>query len=143
MKSFLTQLTLGTLLIVPMLVSLVIPAFFVPTSDTSQVVGTQIAYAGGGLVTCDRCKFQDAIKTAEGLVKWIIQIGAVIGAVMFAYAGFLYMTAQGDTGKIGKAHAIFLSVIVGLVVMLAAWLLIELVVNTLVKDGEEVRSVFQ
>jgi hypothetical protein len=86
-----------------------------------------------GLVTCDgpNCDFAHLINTGQRIIGFIIQIGIAFSAVVFAYAGFLYLTAQGDTGQIKRAHAMFKKVVVGLLVMLGAFLIVELITSSL------------
>ena len=63
-------------------------------------------------------------------------MSAPVAAVAFAWAGVLYLTAAGDEGKIGKAHAIFTDVLIGLGIVLSAWLIVKLIVTGLgVKSG--------
>ena len=56
----------------------------------------------------------------------------IIGAftvLMFVYAGFMYITARGDTGKVSKAHAAFRYAVYGLVVGLLSFAIVNTVVN--------------
>jgi len=88
------------------------------------------------LVDCGRedptdCNFQALVATANRIINFIITIAGSFAAILFAYAGFMYLTAQGDTGKISQAHNIFKSVLVGFVVILVAWLIVYTLLNTL------------
>jgi hypothetical protein len=53
---------------------------------------------------------------------------------MFVYAGILYFSASARQDNIKKAHGIFSRVFVGLVLVLAAWLIIDVVMKTLAGD---------
>lgn len=61
---------------------------------------------------------------------WII--GSTIVVVMFVLAGFKYLTAQGEPGKISDANKTVTWGLVGVVVMILAWSIVELVWVTLV-----------
>jgi len=45
--------------------------------------------------------------------------------VLFAWAGWEALTAAGDTEKYGHAKSIFSNVVIGLVIILAAWLVVD------------------
>lgn len=82
-----------------------------------------------GKVT-DPCGYDDLVTLAKNVIDFLIfKIAAPLGAVMFAYAGFLYLTNGGNESKIKEAHTIFLYVFWGLVVALAAWLIVNFVLT--------------
>ena len=57
-----------------------------------------------------------------------------IAAIMFAYSGFLLVTAAGSDTKT-KAKNIFFNTVLGLVFALAAYLIIKLILLTLGWDS--------
>ena len=59
----------------------------------------------------------------------------VLSAVMFAWAGFEALTAAGSTEKYMKAKRIFSNVVIGLVIILCSWLIIDTLMRTLVGNG--------
>lgn len=71
------------------------------------------------------CTFSSAIELIRNIIDYIILISAPIAAVMFSYAGWLYISASGNLGQISKAHSVFWTVFVGFIVILAAWLIIK------------------
>jgi hypothetical protein len=62
---------------------------------------------------------------------WAIPITGSIAVIMFVYAGYLYMTSQGDTGKIGEAKEIIVGVIVGVMLLFTIGILMKNVIGTL------------
>lgn len=91
-------------------------------------------FAQGGLVPCDGpdCNFAKFVELINKIINFLITaIALPVSAILFAWAGFLYLTAAGNEGQIGKAHGIFKNVFVGLILTLAAWLIINLVIVTL------------
>jgi len=95
---------------------------------------------GAGLVDCKgkfgQCDFGDVVETTNKIINWIIAIAVSVSAIMFAYAGFLYMTAQGDLSQMKRGRDIFTNVVIGFAIMLSAWLIIKLIVTTL-SDGAD------
>lgn len=89
-----------------------------------------------GLVPCDGsdCDFGALIELGQRIINWLLTIAALIGAVMFAYAGVRYITAGGNEEQIKSATSIFKTVFFGIIIALAAWLVVELLVSTLLKE---------
>jgi hypothetical protein len=80
--------------------------------------------------TGEACDFNDFIVLAQNVIEFLLfNIAAPIAAIMFAYAGFLYVTNGGNEGRVKQAHDIFWSVFLGLCLALAAYLIVWLLVN--------------
>lgn len=110
-----------------------------PGLVSAQVSGSKTS---SGLIPCgnvvtdgsvsagQECTFDDLILLAQNVINFLIfKIGAPIAAVMFAYAGFLWVTNAGNEGQITQAKGLFWAVFIGFVVMLAAWLTINMIVT--------------
>lgn len=67
------------------------------------------------------------------LLDAAIQIGIVVAVVMFMLAGFKYITAYGDPGKVSDAHSMLAWTSVGLVVLTGSKALVEVLKNTIDK----------
>jgi hypothetical protein len=78
----------------------------------------------------EECDFNDLITLAQNVINFLIfKIASPLAAVMFAYAGFLYVTNRGNEGQVKQAHDIFWFVFWGLVVALAAWIMVNFVLT--------------
>ena len=76
------------------------------------------------------CTFNDLVTLAQTVINFLIfKIAAPLAAVMFIWAGFLYLTAAGNEGQVKKAHELFWAVFIGIVIALAAWLLVNAVLT--------------
>lgn len=96
-----------------------------------------MSYAAG-LVPCNGpdCDFLKLVGLAQNIINFFVMIVPFIAAIMFAYGGFLYFTAAGNNGQISKAHKIFGNAAIGLLLTLAAWLIIYTILKGLgVTDG--------
>ena len=92
-----------------------------------------IPCGNSGQPTCD---FTMLTKLVQNIINFLVYMSAPVAAVAFAWAGVLYLTAAGDETKIGKAHTIFTDVLIGLGIVLSAWLIVKLIVTGLgVKSG--------
>jgi hypothetical protein len=96
-----------------------------------------------GLVPCDNssahpCDFNALMALINTVVKFILFDMAIpIAAIMFAYAGFLMVTAGGEAaGARTKAKSIFTNAIFGLVLAVAAWLIVNTILSILGYTGD-------
>ncbi len=104
---------------------------------------------GSGLVPCsntpgpapdyiisDPCDFNAFMELINNLIKYVIILAIPLAAISFAYAGFLLVTAGGESAHaFGEAKGIFTNTLVGLVIILAAWLIIKTILSILGYDA--------
>ena len=104
------------------------------------MVAPSLSLAAGGLVQIvpDSCNGRggcqsicDVAQLAQNVLNDGIYFSIVISAVLFAYGGWQYLTAGKETYKIKKARKVFFNVIIGLCIIVAAWLLIDTLLNVL------------
>ncbi|MEI8338106.1 MAG: hypothetical protein WCF92_03100 [bacterium] len=82
-----------------------------------------------------QCGWSDLVLLAKNLMVYLIFIGTTLAAISMAYAGFMYATSAGNSGKIEKAHQVFSTVAIGILFLWGGWLLIATIMKTLgVKD---------
>ena len=81
------------------------------------------------------CNF-DALGTLLlNIMNFAIAIGLIVSALVFAWAGMVYLTSGGDAGKIQEAHEMFQKVLVGFVLSLSAFAIVEIILVALKIDG--------
>lgn len=80
------------------------------------------------------CTLADLIVLFNNVGYWSIIFVTSVATVLFVYAGFLYIMAQGDTGKVKQATGIFRNVVIGFVIILASYILVK---ELLIKLGAE------
>lgn len=71
---------------------------------------------------------QDFLK---GLLGALMYLGLPIIALVIVYSGFLFITAQGNSGKIETAKMNIFYVLIGTGIFLGAWALTGIVANTI------------
>ncbi len=76
------------------------------------------------------CGWDELIAAIDRLIDFGMLIAAPLAAIAFVWAGVLYLTAAGNEGQIKKAHGIFKSVLIGFILVLSAWLIVKLILNT-------------
>lgn len=61
----------------------------------------------------------------------LLPIGGVLAVLAFIYAGFLYVTAQGNQTKLATAHKALLYTAIGTAVLLGSWVIAKVIENTI------------
>jgi hypothetical protein len=86
-----------------------------------------IIAAAQGLVPCDglSCNLCDLGILMQKIINFLIALTIPIAAVLFAYAGVLYTTAGGSPERINRAHRIFRNVLIGFLIAISAWLVVQ------------------
>lgn len=93
-----------------------------------------VADAQGGFVQCtgaDDCDFNAFVETISKLLEFLFQLTTMIAVVVITYAGFLYLTAGENSGNISKAHQLLWYAVIGFLIALSAWLIVEVLLNSL------------
>jgi len=92
------------------------------------------------LIPCDgpNCDFNALMLLVKNVITYLMIISVPLAAIAFSYAGFLYLTAAGDSGKVKQAHGIFTKVAIGFIMVLAAWVIVHEIVVRFVKPSEVV-----
>lgn len=86
----------------------------------------------GGLVPCDgvtiNCDFEKLLILINKVIRFLIfVIGVPIVTLMFAYAGFMLLTSGGNPSKKDEAKSLIFNATIGLIILLAAWLIVRTV----------------
>ena len=69
----------------------------------------------------------DPREATIGLISLLLTFVGIIAIVIMLYGGFIWMTAAGNEEKVSKAKKIIASGIIGLIVILSSWLIINFV----------------
>lgn len=84
-------------------------------------------------VDCDACHFVDL---GNSLLNWLIGVLMVIFAIIAVSAGFKLVTSAGNIQAKSDAKNKLVSAIIGLIIVLAAWLLIDTIMRGLLNSEE-------
>ena len=89
---------------------------------------------GGGAITIDN-PLKDDIDTLPELVSIIVgavvQVGVPVVALGIIYSGFLFVTARGKPEEINKAKDAFLWTVIGAMIVLGAFVVVEVIQGTI------------
>jgi hypothetical protein len=107
------------------LYSLIAGLAFVPAKVFGQDSGQIVPCSGAD------CDLEQLGILFNRVVNTLIQIGVGFATIAFVYAGFLYITSAGDTGKHDQAKRIFWTVAKGLLIILIAALVVKFIFATI------------
>jgi len=88
----------------------------------------------------NECNICDLQRLMQNILNWFVAISVILAALLFVNAGVLYVMSPGNLGNIQRAHKIFTNTLIGLIIILAAWLFADVLMKTLlptqgIKDG--------
>lgn len=75
-------------------------------------------------------KFNSIQDFVAGFLRAIVMIAIPLITIFVVYAGFKFIAARGNPGKIGEARENFMWVILGAILILSAWVLATLLGGT-------------
>ena len=106
----------------------------VPFFAFAQVIPIIVPEDCRGANAAQNCGICDLAQLAQNVLNAGIYIVIFLSAVLFSWAGWKYVTAGGNVGKATQAREIFTNVLVGLIIILAGWLVVDTLMKTLVKE---------
>jgi len=72
-------------------------------------------------------------ETIAGIIKVVLSVLGLIFIILIIYAGFLWMTSAGNEDKIKQAKGIIVSSIIGVAIVLAAYMITVFVIDNLLQ----------
>jgi len=104
----------------------------------------------GGLIPCsgvtaslqEDCNYYKFIELIQKIINFFFGISIPIVAIVVAYAGFQYLMAVNKGGDPGSAKKMLGAVLWGFVIMLSAWLIVNMIVKYLIDNGEKTGKPF-
>jgi hypothetical protein len=110
-------------------VLLVLPIIVSAQGIPKQIVPETCNQPGGCESICD------VVKLAQNVLNFGIFVAVVISAFLFAYAGWNMITAGGNTEIYAKGKRVFGNVLIGLIIILAGYIIIDTLMKTLTGTG--------
>lgn len=83
---------------------------------------------GGGLTNPLRAN--SLVELLQEFVRVVVMIAIPVAAVFIIYAGFLFVTAGGNEQKIASAKKTFFWTIIGVIILLGAGIIIQVITET-------------
>ncbi len=99
----------------------------VPNTTSTNVVSSQFSKLKNPIQSDTIQKF------VRNILEGVLKVGVPLVALAIIYSGFLFVTALGNPGKIEEAKKTLTNTIIGAALLLGAWGLSELIVETVKK----------
>lgn len=79
------------------------------------------------LVPCDgpNCNLESFVTLVQNLLNFLVYLAVIGAALLFAWAGWLYLSSADNVSQRVKATKVFKNVAIGLIIMIGAWVLID------------------
>jgi hypothetical protein len=126
--SFLATLCVVGFLSFPIVAQAGIPFLgpIIPPPSVSGVSGSDVCPAGWGML----------ITVINNIISLLITLAIIfVAPLMIAWAGFLLVVSQGDSGKRTQARKILTNTIIGIVLALAGYMIIAAIMAVLYNPG--------
>jgi hypothetical protein len=79
----------------------------------------------------------DVQELVQNVLNFSVAFSVIVATLMFAWAGILYVTAASNPEQVKKAHKVFGHIFVGLLLVLLAWLIVNILLSVLTGQGLE------
>jgi hypothetical protein len=104
--------------------------FFGPIVPTECNCTNQPNPNGGAPITTAP-SYGCILATVQNGVNFMISLGIIAATFALVYAGFIWMTSGGNPEARNKGKDVLLNVLIGLVILLSAWLIVDFIMKTL------------
>ncbi len=115
------RLGIGTFLCVLLILPWSASADLVPCGDEGQQ-------------TCQTCHVVDL---TNNVVEWLVAFLGVIAAILFVYHGAKLVTSRGNQAAMSSAKSAINNILIGYVIVLGGWLIIDFVLKALLTDDPD------
>ena len=104
--------------------------------STTSLPGSASAQVSEGINTATTSEMKGkSIDGDKGLIKTVVNVllwaVGVLSVIMIIFSGFRYITSAGDTSKTKSAQSTLIYSVVGLIVAIMAWAIVNMVINRL------------
>ena len=110
--------------------------FGVSVLSTASLSGSVSAQVSKGIDTATTSEMKGkSIDGDKGLIKTVVNVllwaVGILSVIMIIFSGFRYITSAGDASKTKSAQSTLIYSVVGLIVAIMAWAIVNMVINRL------------
>ncbi len=104
--------------------------------STASLSGSASAQVSEGINTATTSEMKGkSIDGDKGLIKTVVNVllwvVGILSVIMIIFSGFRYITSSGDASKTKSAQSTLIYSVVGLIVAIMAWAIVNMVINRL------------
>ena len=81
------------------------------------------------------CGWCDFFQLGQNIINFLIQISSILAIAFIIYGGIMMMINSGNPSKLKESQGIIWSAIIGIVIMLSAWVILNTFFNLLTPGG--------
>ncbi len=90
------------------------------------------------------CDLGDLFNLMQSIINLVFIFAGLVVAAMFMYAGFLLITASGNSSQIQKAKNIFRRVVIGFIIMFLSYIIVRSLITQLdLNDQNGIKQFFE
>ena len=118
-------------------------SFLAPLSEAAAQTRSNYDPAGGLVgssnIGCSGfdCQLCNVMRAVNNIISFLFYLGTIIAVLLFIYAGAKMMMAGGDSGAVSEAKNIFWNIIIGVVIMLCAYLVVDTVLKSVLSGNAQ------
>ena len=88
------------------------------------------------LVTCSGpdCNFCTAVDMVDNIVDLLFAFLSIAAVLVIVFAGFKLVVSAGNPSAMSAAKSMITNVVVGFIIVLSAWLIVDTVMKALISD---------
>ena len=110
--------------------------FGVSVLSTASLSGSVSAQVSKGIDTATTSEMKGkSIDGDKGLIKTVVNVllwaVGILSVIMIIFSGFRYITSAGDASKTKSARSTLIYSVVGLIVAIMAWAIVNMVIDRL------------
>ena len=110
--------------------------FGVSVLSTASLSGSVSAQVSKGIDTATTSEMKGkSIDGDKGLIKTVVNVllwaVGILSVIMIIFSGFRYITSAGDASKTKSARSTLIYSVVGLIVAIMAWAIVNMVIKRL------------
>lgn len=109
-------------------------------------------HAQGGLIPCGRsgdgpgsepCTFCHLYQLVKKTIDFLILVIMPLGVLALAWGGITFITAGGSEANVARGKEIIWNTIVGIIIALAAWLIVNTILATLIDPSSSLTAWYE
>ncbi len=112
--------------------------FFLAVVVAGALLYVPVAFAQNPLVPCNgpECQACHLVQLGQNILSWLIGIMASVIALVFAIGGMKMVMSGGNTESVSQGKSMMSNAVIGFVILLAGWLIVDTLIKLFVDDGK-------
>lgn len=123
------------LLAIALLFFIISPVYTDETQSTSTGRGLVLKHVSSECFKEGNCTLSDFLLVFKGLADLMLSVLGAIALLFFIIGGVIWLTSGGSSGQIEKGKKILSGTVIGIIIVLGAWTLVNFIIVGLMPKG--------